>query len=417
MEDDDEREDAYAWEGSLDRTWETVHVQPDGTLLPHDATHLNNRRHAIANHQQRVKRGLMRALVLLVDASAAAQASDTDFKPSKLACLTDAAVAFVRLFLEQNPVSTLAVAVLRDGKAEMLTPLSCNARQHEQALRGIERCAGGSSLQNALELARECLGSVASFVSQEVIVLSASLASCDPGDISSTIDLLARERMRCSVFSITAEVYVYRKIARETSGEYGVALKPDHLARMLYELVAPRAINQGVRAPTNSLVRIGFPPLVPPGPRLSLLYVAGKPTMSNDGGYECPQCASMHAELPTECPLCGLKLVASTDLMKTYHHLFPLQSFPEVKGRADDLCDACGAPLPIISAQDKAAHGEAPSDAAREVRSVRYQCSGCHSHFCTSCDELLHDSVFACPGCLLGGTAGLGGPGSADAAG
>ena len=103
---------------------------------------------------------------------------------------------------EKVTISSLALLVTRDGKAEMLTEPSCNARQHLAALKRLGDCRGGASLQNVLELARQALESMASFVSREVLLLSASLSTCDPGDIHETIASLKRQRVRCSVCSL-----------------------------------------------------------------------------------------------------------------------------------------------------------------------------------------------------------------------
>jgi transcription initiation factor TFIIH subunit 2 len=77
--------------------------------------------------------------------------------------MADLASVFVTSFFEQNPVSTLAVLTTRKEKAEAVTPLSCNPRQHVQALKALAQeggCAGEASLQNALEMARDSLASV-----------------------------------------------------------------------------------------------------------------------------------------------------------------------------------------------------------------------------------------------------------------
>ena len=386
----------YAWEGQLERTWNHVQETHDGTLASTRKPHFKQKH----NVQLGVKRGLMRSVLLVMDASKAAMQPDADMKPTRLAVLQDAAVNFIQRFFDQNPVSTLGVVRMRDSKAELITPLSCNSRQHVQSVRNIDDCSGIASLQNALELCCECLGCVASFVSQEVIILSASLASCDPGDVSNSISRLVQDRIRCSVFSVTAEVYVCRKIARETGGEYGVAIQPEHLQQMMYQLVAPRALNTKVKAPPNSLVRVGFPSYVPPSSQMHLVYTGGQPTLKADGGYECPKCAAFHAEIPTECPLCGLKLIAATDLVKTYHHLFPLQVFHEKLGKREALCDACGVLLPSAAGGDtQLAMANQPLKEV-DLVSVGYSCPECGQTFCADCDDLLHDCIFTCPGCL-----------------
>lgn len=53
----------------------------------------------------------------------------------------------------------------------------------------------------------------------EIIVLLASLSTCDPGDIYQTIHSLANNRIRCSVISLAVEVFVYRALAQLTQGK------------------------------------------------------------------------------------------------------------------------------------------------------------------------------------------------------
>ena len=195
----------YAWEQNFERTWEKVTVAPDGTLR----TGVNRTWRAERPEvQENVKRGVLRTLFLVLDCSHHVLDSDLDMKPSRLAVMQDVCAEFITKFFEQNPISSLALLITKEGKAEMLTEPSCNARQHLQALQRLGDCKGDASLQNVLELARQALESVASFVSREVLLLSASLSTTDPGDIFETIAHLKRQRVRCSVCSLLAEVYV-----------------------------------------------------------------------------------------------------------------------------------------------------------------------------------------------------------------
>ncbi len=45
--------------------------------------------------------------------------------------------------------------------------------------------------------------------------------------------------------------------------------------------------------------------------------------------YTCPRCRSRVAELPCECHTCGLTLISSPHLARSYHHLFPVPPFDE----------------------------------------------------------------------------------------
>ena len=203
---DDEPDAAsYAWEGSYERPWDAVRVAADGSM---SGAHDSQRRAAGGDVKIGVKRGVLRSLFLVMDASKHTSQPDALMLPSRIAVMVEAASAFVTDFFDQNPISTLAVIVTRDGRAELVTEPSCNPRQHLQALQRIidEGSRGESSLQNALELARESLNSVPAFTSREVVMVSASLSSCDPGDIFSTASALKRDKLRTSIFCLLAEV-------------------------------------------------------------------------------------------------------------------------------------------------------------------------------------------------------------------
>lgn len=52
--------------------------------------------------------------------------------------------------------------------------------------------------------------------------------------------------------------------------------------------------------------------------------------MLRPGGFACPRCCSLQAQLPSRCHVCGLTLVSSPHLARSYHHLFPVKPFAEV---------------------------------------------------------------------------------------
>lgn len=59
-------------------------------------------------------------------------------------------------------------------------------------------------------------------------------------------------------------------------------------------------------------------------------------------GYLCPQCLSKHCELPVECRACGLTLVSAPHLARSYHYLFPVESFKEVPFEGTpSICYGC----------------------------------------------------------------------------
>ena len=446
----------FSWEGFYARPWEAVVEAADGSLVVSGGSRGRMR---AGEHQVHVgvKRGVLRSVFLIVDASRAASEADADFKPTRLAAIVEAASIFVAKFFEQNPVSTLAVIVMRGGCASQLSEPSCNPRQHLKALaslgaEGARADAGEASLQNALQLARESLHAMPGFTSREVLLLSASLSTCDPGNILTTIASLQRDKLRCSIVSLSAEVFVCRKIAADTGGDYGVPTSSDHLRELVLRQVAPRPILSGGAAPSNALIRVAFPARQPsvaptlgfaPGASAHAATVLHAP-------FRCPQCSAAHSDLPTQCQICQLKLMSSTELTKTYHHLFPVQSFTETKRPREDAAAAGGAPwggsMGGLHAEDAA--GAADAYSARSRLAVRAPaaccfacaeplptaaaragdapppplgglgglggggggtgglvsgaaCPGCQRLFCASCDELVHGVLRVCPGCEL----------------
>ena len=63
-----------------------------------------------------------------------------------------------------------------------------------------------------------CLRRLPSHGTREVLIVMASLTTCDPGDIQTTIEGLKSERVRCSMIGLAAEVYVCRRLCHETGG-------------------------------------------------------------------------------------------------------------------------------------------------------------------------------------------------------
>ena len=130
-------------------------------------------------------------------------------------------------------------------------------------------------------------------------------------------------------------------------------------------------------------------------------------------------------ELPADCVVCGLKLVLSPHLARSFHHLFPVAPFSELP-KSSEQPTLASAPVVASSslvsskALDSklrlpAAHepttcfaclrligvpsSENPDDEGEEM--LRYQCPECTNVFCVNCDSFLHDALHNCPGCLL----------------
>lgn len=77
----------------------------------------------------------------------------------------------------------------------------------------------------------------------------------------------------------------------------------------------------------SNLIKMGFPQRAAEG---SIAICSCHKEAKVGIGYTCPRCKARVCELPTECRICGLQLVSSPHLARSYHHLFPIAPFDEV---------------------------------------------------------------------------------------
>lgn len=106
-----------------------------------------------------------------------------------------------------------------------------------------------------------------------------------------------------------------------------------------------------------SLVKMGFPQRAAEG---LVAICACHREVKIGGGFTCPRCKARVCELPTQCHICGLTLVSSPHLARSYHHLFPVPPFEEVaasalmNGRQHLLlsCFGCQQELPLLGEQN-----------------------------------------------------------------
>ena len=145
--------------------------------------------------------------------------------------------------------------------------------------------------------------------------------------------------------------------------------------------------------------------------------------------YTCPRCRAKIQELPADCVVCGLKLVLSPHLARSFHHLFPVAPFTEIRSSsenqkerigsssvvplsvpssrildsklrmsASEETDTCFACLRLIGVPSQTSKKDGIDDEGEET--LRYRCPDCQNVFCVNCDSFLHDALHNCPGCL-----------------
>lgn len=151
-----ERNAAQAWEKSK-RSWETNLPEEDGDGVLNITALEAEKRRRLLRDTTPLQRGIIRHLILVLDMSFAM--AEKDLLPTRWRLTVGYAVAFVREFFEQNPISQLGIIGMRDGVAVRVSDLGGNPAEHIETLRGLEGQdpQGNPSLQNALEMCRGAL--------------------------------------------------------------------------------------------------------------------------------------------------------------------------------------------------------------------------------------------------------------------
>lgn len=332
---------------------------------------------------------------------------------------------FIREYFEQNPISQLSIIALRNGIAEQVSDMSGNPQEHIKQVQLMVRkdAAGNPSLENGLEMARVGLKGAPSHGTREVLLVMGALYSSDPGDVHRTIEALVADKITAKVIGLAAQVAVCRElVAKTNNGDisgYSIALNEEHFKDLMLNITTPPA-STVTTSNSSSLLMMGFPSrTVDPQPSLCACH--GRPSRE---GYRCSRCSTKVCGLPAECPACGLTLILSTHLARSYHHLFPLVNWQEVSwshARLSQQCFACQRPFPAaqphksnqakqredLATQRKqlvgGAIGLVEPAVGRDSGSQRFECGVCHYHFCIDCDIFAHEVVHNCPGCQSGG--------------
>lgn len=393
--------------GGDDAAWERLEEDEHGRLREGGAAEAQRRRRRAARRaaaeagvsgggdgelRRVVRRGMIRFMHLGLDMSSATE--QRDFRPTRLAAVGRCVDDFIREFFDQNPLSQMAVTAGREGVAERITDLSSAPDNHQECVRAGLRSGGAVSLQNVLEVALGALRHVPPYGHREVLLVSSSLSSCDPGDIGATIQGLKAAGIICSTVGLAAEVFVLKRLAEATGGRYAVAGDESQLRELLLEH-APAPPSLAEKAPA-SLVEMGFPKRAPRDAE----SLVGKECRLGTQAYICPRCQSCSQELPCECHVCGLSLVSSAHLARSYHHLFPPPAFEELEDGVGppegSECAGCSVGLRLPAPPPgRAAAAAAPGPGEGLV----LRCPACRGLFCFDCDAFVREQLHFCPGC------------------
>ncbi|KDR75825.1 hypothetical protein GALMADRAFT_226473 [Galerina marginata CBS 339.88] len=390
---------AYTWEASFTRSWETVQEDEAGSLQTSvEDLMARGRRRRLLAPASAIRRTIIRHLILIVDLSSAMM--DRDMRPTRFDLMLQYAREFITEWFDQNPLGQIGVVGMRAGLGERIGEMSGNPQEVLKAIADRHKLepAGEPSLQNAIEMARGSMSHLPTHSSREILIVFGSLTTCDPGNIHDTLDSCVKNKIRISVVAIAAEMKICRDLCDKTGGQFGVAMNEGHFKDLLFELIPPpaqraisRAAGAGATNPAADLMMMGFPTRLPDASPPSLCVCHSE---MKSQGFLCPRCMSKVCDVPTDCDICGLMIVSSPHLARSYHHLFPVKPYDAVQEEANALegsttCHACARPFPSKSTPAK--EGMSPVG--------RYRCPDCQYDFCSECDVFVHDVVHCCPGC------------------
>lgn len=407
-----------AWE-DIQRSWDNIIESADGSINSAvEGLREAGKRKRLLKDTTPLQRGIIRHLMLVLDLSFAMV--EKDLRPTRYLLMVRYATEFVSEFFEQNPISQLGIIGMRDGVAVRISEMSGNPTEHIEKLKGIRDAQGqgNPSLQNALEMCRAALYHAPSHGTREVLVIYGALLSSDPGDINETIAGLVNERITVSVVGLAAHLRICAELCAKTNAgsqdSYHVALNEQHFRELFFLLTTP-PVTRSQKQSESSLLMMGFPSRTVISTRTKVLSLCACHSALSRGGYLCPRCESKVCSLPAECPSCGLTLILSTHLARSYHHLFPLRNWVEIawaKARESRECYGCLAVFPEWTREKmerekedkigpmagkgigKGKEGTMEVIKAAVEGSGRFGCEVCGNHFCIDCDVFGMWSLF-----------------------
>jgi transcription initiation factor TFIIH subunit 2 len=199
-----------------------------------------------------------------------------------------------------------------------------------------------------------------------MLIIFGSLTTVDPGNIYETLSSCVKDRIRISLVALAAEMKICRELCDKTGGTpshralacalsilvpalylmpnpipfcvgtFGVAMNEGHFKDLLFELIPPPPAQQitgtgtgtGVAAKMSAdLMMMGFPQRLPDTAPAALCVCHAQ---MRAAGFLCPRCGARLCDAPTDCDVCGLMIVSSPHLARSYHHLFPVKPYSTV---------------------------------------------------------------------------------------
>ncbi|EKE42827.1 hypothetical protein ENUP19_0298G0102 [Entamoeba nuttalli] len=328
--------------------------------------------------QNRSRRGLQRKVIFIIDMSLSM--NQEDYQPNRITFIQTKLKEFFEEFYIDNPLSEIGLICTRNKTAEQQFPLSRNLIIQKEMKWG--NCEGQMSLQISLDLAQQILSTTSNSSSREIIIVTSSITTCDPGNIYDTIETLKKTTIRCSVISFAPEMHITRLLTKVTGGDYHTIMNEKHAEDVLHTFIIPPIYKENAYEPKTIQLYIGFPK------QLNVPTICECHSKIDINHFECPICGFCYCELPIQCKICNAILLLSHHFARSYHFMFPIEPFKVIAMiKPQEKCFGCG--KEIDDRMEK-----------KEEETVNvYQCKKCLKYYCNECDSFIHDVLYNCPGC------------------
>lgn len=329
----------FVWEKEYKRTW----------LNNNKNDNINKYNTSEVKYNDK-KKGILRHVHIMIDISY--NIDRNDFLPSFRKNIINSIDKFIPTFFLENPISGLSFSCVNEKIVKSSNNLDIRELLNQKG-------EGSFSLLNGLLGAIDQLKNL-SFC-KEILVITPSLVLKDPESYTDVIDMLRKNSIKVNIISLCGELMIHKRIVESTGGSLFVPLDIDHFNHILKTLTIPGELKSN----TINLIKLGFP---------KVIYEEGVCAchlIINSAGYECPICKTYICSLPMGCPICGIQLVSSLNIAKSFQHMYPLQIFTECEIGECIVCK----------------------------NEARKDCRICHSKYCESCDFFVHDNLNFCIGC------------------
>ncbi len=370
-------------------------------------------------------RTLIRTVYLIVDTSKALSPSPcTHLPPTKPAALLSCLGQWIGDYFASNPLSTLGIIALSQQSARILLPPSPGGTHggdlHIRVLSAMlgpsASFLGLASVQVGLEVACASLASVPAYSTREILMVYSSLSTHDStvrsptGSLTTTVPAALKEaKVKLHAITLESELHVLRTLTAQTGGTISTTLSKAHLQRLLATFTTPPIKSRssgGCRMVTHA-----FP----------TLETSDVPTLvsSSSGsalaltGYKCPRCLALCSTIPGPCNTCGVRMVSSLDLSRSFRSIQPLAPFDECVGSG--TCKGCLKAFTPITTQKggrtyenrtvkynpsiKMSNDSGALTDVDDKQLMAFRCTKCSAEYCYECDMYLHEEIGACPGC------------------